>query len=120
MRLVYKIARHHCSRFWIGMLFNHFHSCLPLHYIRQSENVIAFYHPSPSYPLHILLVPKKAVSGIEAIQTQDDKWLSELYLCVQSIVDELGLSEKGYRLIVNGGKYQEIPQLHFHLISEGQ
>jgi hypothetical protein len=28
------------------------------------------------------------------------------------------LAEGGYRLIVNGGKYQDFPYLHFHLISD--
>ena len=28
------------------------------------------------------------------------------------------LAESGYRLIVNGGKYQDFPYLHFHLVSD--
>jgi diadenosine tetraphosphate (Ap4A) HIT family hydrolase len=35
---------------------------------------------------------------------------------VQSLVDEFQLT--AYRLIVNGGEYQDFPQLHFHLIAE--
>jgi diadenosine tetraphosphate (Ap4A) HIT family hydrolase len=35
---------------------------------------------------------------------------------VQSLVTEFQLS--AYRLVVNGGEYQDFPQLHFHLISE--
>jgi len=31
-------------------------------------------------------------------------------------VDEFHL--QAYRLIVNGGKYQDFPHLHFHLISD--
>ncbi len=118
-RIAFKIARTRFSRFWIGMLFNRFPADLPLKYIRQSEKLVVFYHPAPSYPLHILLVPKKKISGIEAIGAEDNEWLVELYQCVQCIVDEFNLAERGYRLVVNGGKYQEIPQLHFHLISEG-
>jgi diadenosine tetraphosphate (Ap4A) HIT family hydrolase len=37
---------------------------------------------------------------------------------IQSLVVEFRLEEIGYRLIVNGGKYQDVPQLHFHLVSE--
>jgi diadenosine tetraphosphate (Ap4A) HIT family hydrolase len=33
-------------------------------------------------------------------------------------VSELELERAGYRLVVNGGKYQDVAQLHFHLISE--
>jgi diadenosine tetraphosphate (Ap4A) HIT family hydrolase len=35
---------------------------------------------------------------------------------VQSLVAEYNLP--AYRLLVNGGEYQEFPHLHFHLISE--
>jgi diadenosine tetraphosphate (Ap4A) HIT family hydrolase len=36
---------------------------------------------------------------------------------VQNLVEMLELQEQGFRLVVNGGHYQEFPQLHFHLIS---
>lgn len=39
---------------------------------------------------------------------------------VQLLVHRYDLEEKGYRLIVNGGQYQEVPHLHFHLISDGE
>jgi hypothetical protein len=29
-----------------------------------------------------------------------------------------GLEAQGHRLIANGGSYQEVPMLHFHLISD--
>lgn len=119
-KIAFRIARTRFSRFWIGMVFSHFHSVLPINYIYQSKNLVAFYHPVPSHPVHILIVPTKSISGIEAITVDDSVWLFELFICVQKIVDESNLVEKGYRLIVNGGNYQEIPQLHFHLISEGR
>ena len=46
----------------------------------------------------------------------DTDFLTDLYSTVQSLVEEFHL--KAYRLIVNGGEYQDFPQLHFHLISE--
>lgn len=36
----------------------------------------------------------------------------------QSLVRRLGLERCGYRLVVNGGAYQEVSQLRFHLISD--
>jgi diadenosine tetraphosphate (Ap4A) HIT family hydrolase len=40
-----------------------------------------------------------------------------LFVTVCELNEDLNLEERGYRLIVNGGEYQEFPQLHFHLIS---
>jgi len=49
---------------------------------------------------------------------QDRDFLGDLYSTVQKLVKQFNLNEDGYRLIVNGGKFQDFPYLHFHLIAE--
>lgn len=44
-------------------------------------------------------------------------FLRDVFATVRDLVETMNLQEQGYRLVVNGGKYQEFPQLHFHLIS---
>ena len=102
----------------IGWIFTHMSFALPVKRLRETNSLIAFYHPNPTYKIHILLVPKKAISNLTALTPSDQGFLVELFQCVQSLVAELRLEEAGYRLIVNGGKYQQIPQLHFHLVSD--
>jgi diadenosine tetraphosphate (Ap4A) HIT family hydrolase len=63
----------------------------------------------------VLLVPKKAVASLTDFDPEDTAFLTDLYSIVQNLVDEFHLP--AYRLIVNGGTYQDFPQLHFHLIS---
>jgi diadenosine tetraphosphate (Ap4A) HIT family hydrolase len=53
-----------------------------------------------------------------ALQTADADFLLDLVQTVQSLVKELNLESRGYRLITNGGAYQDVPHLHFHLVSE--
>jgi hypothetical protein len=45
-------------------------------------------------------------------------FLADLFQTVGSLVTEFDLERRGYRLITNGGKYQEVALLHFHLITE--
>ena len=90
---------------------------IPTRRLRETSTLFAFHHPQPSYPVHILLVPKKALSGLEALSPEDDSFYSDLFSTVQSLVVEIRLAEQGYRLMVNGGGYQDVPQLHFHLVS---
>jgi len=52
---------------------------------------------------------------MQELDPSDTAFLSDLYSTVQSLVKEFQLP--AYRLIVNGGEYQDFPQLHFHLIS---
>ena len=90
---------------------------IPIKRLRETETLMAFYHPNPSYQFHVLLAPKKAVASLEEFDSTDTNFLTDLYSTVQSLVDEFHLAEGAYRLIVNGGEYQDFPQLHFHLIS---
>jgi len=57
------------------------------------------------------------VVSLEEVSVQDTDFLVDLFLIVRSLVQEFDLNRDGYRLISNGGKYQEFGLLHFHLIS---
>jgi histidine triad (HIT) family protein len=100
----------------IGWVFEHMSFMIPVQRLRETGTLMAFHHPKPSYPFHVLLVPKRAVASLKEFDSHDSEFLLDLYSTVQIIVDEFQLS--AYRLIVNGGGYQDFPQLHFHLISE--
>lgn len=104
----------------IGWMFAHMSFVIPVKKLRETETLMAFYHPKPAYPFHVLLVPKRAVKSLMEFDSTDSAFLTDLYSTVQSLVKEFHLT--AYRLIVNGGEHQDFPQLHFHLISgvEGQ
>ena len=91
---------------------------IPVKRLRETPTMMAFHHPQPAYPVHILLVPKKDIPSLVDLGAQDSEFLADLVQIVKSLVKEFNLDQAGYRLVVNGGKYQDIPQLHFHLISE--
>ena len=101
---------------WIGWIFAHLSFAIPVTRLRETGTLLAFYHPKPAYPFHVLLVPKKAVASLKELDSTDTSFFTDLYSTVQSLVDDFQLS--AYRLIVNGGEYQDFPQLHFHLISD--
>jgi histidine triad (HIT) family protein len=99
----------------IGWIFAHMSFAIPVKRLRETQTLMAFHHPNPSYKFHVLLVPKKSVASLKEMDATDITFLSDLFAAVQSLVDEFQLA--AYRLIVNGGEYQDFPQLHFHLIS---
>ena len=93
-------------------------SILPINRLSETANLIVFYHPQPSHPTHIVIVPKRAISSLMELTPKDSNLLSEVIQMAQRLVNKLGLQDEGYRLIVNGGKYQKLAQLHFHLITD--
>ena len=99
----------------ISWVFAHMSFVIPMKRLKETDTLLAFYHPKPSYPFHVLLVPKKAVVSLKELDLNDTAFLTDLYSVVQSLVEEFHLA--AYRLIVNGGEYQDFPQLHFHLVS---
>ena len=89
---------------------------IPSKKVFEDEHVFAFHDINPVAPVHVLIVPKREVASLAQFDSTDTAFLTDLYSTVQSLVDEFQL--KAYRLIVNGGEYQDFPHLHFHLISD--
>ncbi len=107
---------HPWVRRFLGWIFAHMSFVIPVKRLHETKTLIAFYHPRASYPFHVLLLPKKAVVSLKELDAADTAFLVDLFSTVQSLVNEFRLP--AYRLIVNGGEYQDFPQLHFHLISD--
>jgi histidine triad (HIT) family protein len=106
------------SRHVLQFLFSHMSFALPVQRLRETPTLLAFHHPQPAYPVHILLVPRRAVASLAELDpVLDASFLVDLFAAVQSLVAEFRLEQSGYRLIVNGGEYQDFPYLHFHLVS---
>lgn len=91
---------------------------IPVRRLRETDTLIVFHHPTPGYPLHILLVPKKSIGGLGDLSAADAAFMVDLFATVRDLVAEFDLESRGYRLIANGGAYQDVPLLHFHLISD--
>jgi histidine triad (HIT) family protein len=117
-RLLVKLARSRASQIIIGWVFTHMSFIVPVKRLRETETLLAFHHPQPSYPLHILLVPKHPYPTLLDVPPDATDLLRDLIEVVQDLVREFGLESSGYRLITNGGVYQDVQHLHFHLVSE--
>jgi len=91
---------------------------IPAKKAHEDDDIIAFHDIHPWAPVHILLVPKRAVASLKDLRPEDAPLLGEMVDVVQQLVARFNLETRGYRLITNGGPNQDIPQLHWHLISE--
>ena len=110
------------SRTWLGGLIlgwvlGRFSFALPVERIYETDTLIAFDHPQPSHPVHILIVPKAKWRTIFDIPPDAAEFLLDLFEAVRHIVEERGLLKRAYRLVMNAGDYQDVDHLHFHLTS---
>jgi histidine triad (HIT) family protein len=118
MNLLLRLVRSPIGRLVTAWIFAHMSFVVPVDRLRETKNLVVFNHPSPDYRVHILIVPKMTIRSLSDLKPSDSEFLVELFQVVNKLVSELALDDCGYRLIVNGGKYQDVPQLHFHLISD--
>jgi histidine triad (HIT) family protein len=91
---------------------------IPVKRLYETPLVFAFFHPQPAYVTHILIVPKAGIKNLTELPLENAKMLQDIFEVAQNLIKRFELEEKGYRLICNGGTNQDIPQLHFHLISD--
>lgn len=102
----------------IGLSFSKFSKLLPIKRLIETDKVISFWHPKPSYTKHVLIVPKKSIKKITSLEKEDIEYIEDVFMVTKELVKKLDLEKEGYTLLINGGKTQEVKQLHFHLISQ--
>lgn len=116
--LAVRLARTRLVGWFLAWMLTHMTFAIPAHTLKETLTLVAFYHPAPSYPVHIVLLPRRNIASLLELGPQDTPFLADLAACVKDLVEQLDLEPSGYRLIANGGAYQDFPRLHFHLISE--
>ena len=117
LRIVFTFARSSIGGLIVRKAFAYASWIIPFQRLRETSCLMAFFHPRPAYDFHVLLVPKRELTKIEDLSELDLDFLADLIESVRILAGSFELEKKGYSLILNGGKYQEVPILHFHLVS---
>ena len=91
---------------------------IPAAIVYEDETVLAFRDIHPQAPVHVLLVPKKALPRLGAADAADQPLLGHLLLKAAEIAHQLGLENSGYRLVINHGPDggETVPHLHCHIL----
>jgi histidine triad (HIT) family protein len=91
---------------------------IPADIVYQDEAVTAFRDINPLAPTHVVIVPNRVIPAMTEVTPEDEPVLGRLLAAAARIAAEEGISEDGYRLIVNCGPDggQEVPHLHLHLL----
>jgi histidine triad (HIT) family protein len=87
--------------------------------IYEDEDLVAFHDINPQAPSHILIVPRKHIPNLSAIEDEDTPLLGKMLTLARQIARDNHFGEKGYRIALNEGKDggQTIFHLHMHLLS---
>ncbi len=89
---------------------------IPASIEKETPNVIAFKSINPASSVHVLLTPKKHIENFMVLKSKYKDLLFEMVQVAQELIKEKR-SEKGYKMIFNGGRFQTIPHIHWHLLA---
>lgn len=94
---------------------------IPSNKVYEDEWVYAFRDIAPQAPVHILVVPKTHISGLDGITAENSGVCAHILEVIPGIARAEGL-EKGYRLVSNCGPdaCQSVGHLHFHILGGRQ
>lgn len=93
---------------------------IPAQIVFEDDDVLAFKDVNPQAPVHILIVPKRVIPRLAEANESDQQLLGKLLLTAAKVARDLGLSESGYRLVINSGPDagESVPHLHLHLLGK--
>jgi histidine triad (HIT) family protein len=91
---------------------------IPASIVYEDDLVFAFNDINPQAPTHILIVPKKPLARIAEAGDEDQALLGHLLLKAREVANMVGLTEDGFRLVINNGRNggESVPHLHCHIL----
>jgi histidine triad (HIT) family protein len=88
---------------------------IPSRVVYQDDAVLAFHDIKPEAPVHVLLIPKKHLTSLLDLGPEDDALVGSLVRRARDLAKELGLAERGFRLVFNAGADAGYSVFHIHL-----
>jgi histidine triad (HIT) family protein len=94
---------------------------IPAKIAHEDERCIVIHDIQPEAPVHLLIIPKKAIARLEAATGADEPVLGHLLLVAGEMARKLKLGT-GFRIVINNGPdaCESVPHLHVHLLAGRQ
>lgn len=91
---------------------------IPSEIVYQDEFLTIFKDINPAAPVHLLVIPNAHIVSVQEAQEKDENLLGKLFLGAKKAAEIAGITESGYRLIINNGPdaHQVIFHLHMHVL----
>ncbi len=91
---------------------------IPSDTLYKDDLVTAFRDISPAMPTHVLIVPNKWIPTMDHVESDDEPALGRMLTVAAKLARDEGISDDGYRLIINCKEHghQEVMHIHMHLL----
>ncbi len=90
---------------------------IPADIVFEDEKCLAFRDIAPQAPVHLLVIPKKAIKSWAELTNRDASLMGHIAIVIRDLAAKYVVGE-GYRVVCNTGADggQTVDHLHFHLL----
>ena len=89
----------------------------PIKIVFETDGVLAYHHTKPHWPVHIVVIPKRHIASLLALQESDDQLLIEFFRVIKEVAQQVVQETGACRVMTNLGQYQDSKHLHWHINS---
>lgn len=87
----------------------------PVNKVMETDNILAYHHTRPFYPVHIVVIPKEHIPSL--LSLEDDEVSLEMLGVIKKVASQVTSEYGACKVITNLGSYQESKHLHWHIVS---
>lgn len=95
---------------------------IPAEIIYETDDILAFRDIGPQAPVHVLIIPKEPIRTMNDLESRHAGLIGKMFLVAAELAEREGISEEGYRVVMNcnqaGG--QAVYHIHLHLLGGRQ
>ena len=90
---------------------------IPAKIAYEDERYIAIHDIQPAAPVHVLVIPKKAIATLNDLSPADGELIGGLFLIAKRLMGEMG--HRDYRTVFNcgAGAQQSVFHIHLHVLA---
>lgn len=92
---------------------------IPADIVYEDDHSLAFRDINPQAPVHLLIIPKKAIATINDLEEDDRELVGHLFIVAKKLAREMGFDDDGYRVVMNCNEQagQTVFHIHLHLLA---
>ena len=109
--MTYKGSDFYCDTVFSGLV--------TVEVVAETDEILAFHHTRPSFPVHIVIVPKRHIPSLVNLGEGDEALLGSVIAVVREVAAQIAAEHGKCRVLTNLGQYQDSKHLHFHAYVDG-
>jgi histidine triad (HIT) family protein len=91
---------------------------VPAKIVYEDDEVVAFEDIKPEAPTHVLVIPRRHIESLNALEPGDDSTVGAVVRRAAAIAKDRGIAAGGFRTVFNTNRDagQTVFHIHLHLI----